>query len=435
MPARTGTGFGSSFPRSRPLGRPKAPSHIRQPKVPGTTKKPKQPLELPGDPQKALEARWQAWQGSKAAAGKGTASILEFICWEWLTKVKRLRQDVDFCSVPGQRVLTTDLLWRPVETLVPGDKLLAPAEMGTYRPWVESEVVYNTPRVLPVFRVRLSTGAEITVTGEHPWLSTHTANGNSQEFGWIKTDQLKPGWQVPQLLPVWEPTQTWEAGWLAGMFDGEGSLVRTQKSWGGSHNLCIAQNPGPTRDRIIGLLAKFDFPITVPNGTSLQIRINGGRAEMLRLLGQIRPDRLRAKLSIPNLGMVNSWKRKVFVESVTSLGNQQVCGLETTSHTYLLEGFGAHNSYQSPMFGGRTRAGGTVVDFYFPDRQLAWNPAGLQFHFTAPSDRAHDALIKAAMAGRGITLIYLYEDDLMQRPEYTMEHALRGEAVGWRNQL
>lgn len=85
--------------------------------------------------------------------------------------------------------------------------------------------------------------------------------------------------------------------------------------------------------------------------------------------------------------------------------------------------------YQSPMFGGRTIAGGTVVDFYFPARDLAWNPAGLQFHYTSPSDRAKDTLVKAMLAGRGILLIYLYEDDLMQRPEYTMEHALRGEQI------
>lgn len=82
--------------------------------------------------------------------------------------------------------------------------------------------------------------------------------------------------------------------------------------------------------------------------------------------------------------------------------------------------------YQYPLMGGRTRFGGFVADFYFPMRREVWNPAGLQFHWTDPQDRARDLMAKQVLAGRGIRLLYLWEDDLMNRPDYTLEQAWRG---------
>lgn len=91
--------------------------------------------------------------------------------------------------------------------------------------------------------------------------------------------------------------------------------------------------------------------------------------------------------------------------------------------------------YQVPMAGGRNVVGGQVVDFYFPDRFLAWNPAGLRFHFTTTQDRIKDQLAKLILGGRGITYVYLWEDDLMNRREYTLEQALKGREVGWRRNV
>ena len=88
--------------------------------------------------------------------------------------------------------------------------------------------------------------------------------------------------------------------------------------------------------------------------------------------------------------------------------------------------------YQWSVAGGRTRFGGFVADFYIPAKHLVWNPAGLQFHYTKPRDRAHDALSKVVLASRGITEVFLWEDDLLSRPRYTLDHAWNGEQVGWR---
>ena len=85
--------------------------------------------------------------------------------------------------------------------------------------------------------------------------------------------------------------------------------------------------------------------------------------------------------------------------------------------------------YQYPLAGGRTQFGGFVADFYFPVRMEVWNPAGQQFHWTKPRDRARDILSRAVLAGRGIKEIFLWEEDMLTRPDYVLEQAWRGREL------
>jgi very-short-patch-repair endonuclease len=85
--------------------------------------------------------------------------------------------------------------------------------------------------------------------------------------------------------------------------------------------------------------------------------------------------------------------------------------------------------YQYPLAGGRTQFGGFVADFFFPARNLVWNPAGLQFHWTKPEHRGRDILATQVLGARGIKVIYLWEDDMLQRPDYTLEKAWQGEQI------
>ena len=88
--------------------------------------------------------------------------------------------------------------------------------------------------------------------------------------------------------------------------------------------------------------------------------------------------------------------------------------------------------FQSPIFGGRTAFGGFVLDFYFPDRRMAWFVQGLRYHFTKTTDRARDILAVAAVSARGINVVQLFEDYIITREEYTLVHAFRGEQISRR---
>ena len=62
--------------------------------------------------------------------------------------------------------------------------------------------------------------------------------------------------------------------------------------------------------------------------------------------------------------------------------------------------------------------GGSIIDFLFinpPD--LAVNVQGVYYHYELGAEtRARDILAREALAGQGITLIFVDEDDLIQDP-------------------
>lgn len=91
--------------------------------------------------------------------------------------------------------------------------------------------------------------------------------------------------------------------------------------------------------------------------------------------------------------------------------------------------------FQFPVMGGKTRFGGFVLDFFFPGRGLAWFVQGLEFHFVDPQDRARDRLARAIVSGRGVRVVEVFEDDIIQRTNLTLERAMNGEQVGGRRDI
>ena len=74
--------------------------------------------------------------------------------------------------------------------------------------------------------------------------------------------------------------------------------------------------------------------------------------------------------------------------------------------------------YQSPLMGGRLDKGGVILDFLFtnpPD--LAVNVQGVYYHYEFGVEvRGRDLMARAQLAGQGINLIFIDDDDLMKDP-------------------
>jgi hypothetical protein len=87
---------------------------------------------------------------------------------------------------------------------------------------------------------------------------------------------------------------------------------------------------------------------------------------------------------------------------------------------------GVDFTYQSPLMGGRMTKGGAIIDFEFinpPD--LAVNVQGVYYHYEfGVEQKARDIITRAQMAGQGVTLVFIDEDDIMQDPEYYVKEAL-----------
>jgi len=83
-------------------------------------------------------------------------------------------------------------------------------------------------------------------------------------------------------------------------------------------------------------------------------------------------------------------------------------------------------TYQSPLMGGRMDKGGFVIDFLFQEPpDLAVNVQGVYYHYEfGVETKAQDTMARASLAGQGITLVFIDDDDLLSDPRYYCREAL-----------
>lgn len=266
-----------------------------------------------------------------------------------------------YCPTPDKKILTADLRWVAAGDLKIGQQLIGfdenPWELGgagkrrrRFRP---SEVTHAEILKRDCFRILLETGEELTCSGEHVWLTSTKISRNQK---WQSTEQLKKAVAAGQnrylhkFLEPWQTLDTRDAGWLSGIFDGEGSFSYQRKGV----QLAVAQNPGIVLDEIIRLLEGFGFQYRRFDNNSessrvVNLQVVGGWKECFRLIGSLRPLRLLNKVSeglqsghlhkeVSNVGAPRP------IKAIEPIGQQQIVSLLTSTHTYVCEGFGAYSS-------------------------------------------------------------------------------------------
>ena len=277
--------------------------------------------------------------------------------------------DLGHCFAPGTRVLTADLRWVPIETLEEGDVLVgfdedcsddgATDSLGRkrsgFRQYRRSFVEAMEVVTLPSMEVELDDGTILTCSNDHRWITPEWRVTGAAV--WRRTDELRPGIDnVAKPLEPWETDTSWGAGYLAGAFDGEGWLSTAEAGHPSArqHNLGMSQRDNEMLEavRMAAKARGFNFtddlhhrpqPKNFSRSTDIHsLRITGKRPEMLRFLGAVRPQRLLANFSPDRLGSVHHspW---VGVRRVTPVGEREVIALQTSSRTYIAEGFLAHN--------------------------------------------------------------------------------------------
>lgn len=268
-----------------------------------------------------------------------------------------MRHADDYCTCvsPETLIMTKELTWKPAGDLMVDDDLLAFDELvpqptdgrrHLLRRWRPGKVIATGIRLLPRYRITLSTGEVLYSTPEHRWI---TEEGQYRDHRWVRTDALREGHHLMRYLMPWKPEEGREAGWLAGFFDGEGSLGLSQ----GQRNrnvtsIVVNQKPGPVWDEAQHLLKEFGFEIAIsPQRTSgvELLAIRGGFPEHLRFLGQIRPLRLLAKLISNDFGQAFRACGVARVEHVERVEDGPMVTLHSSTETYIAEGFAAHNTY------------------------------------------------------------------------------------------
>lgn len=287
----------------------------------------------------------------------------------------------EYCLSPETRVLTSDLRWVRLDSVQIGDKLIAFDEKpgtqndtpGRTRQWRCATVEKADRLSLPSYKIYFEDGTEIIASADHRWL-THTEN----EYKWRATKDLvtthhrkdRPT-KIAKLLDVWEENKSWDAGYLAGAYDGEGSISQTQRAEcsGKCVRLGYSQKQNEMLDQTAKSLTACGFKFSINQKVKEGIftyYLQGGRPEMLRFMGQIRPRRILENFKPDMLGSMYQ-KYAVAVDRIEDVGNQPVIGLKTSTGTFVAEGFASHNSEQRPsceFFVGWAK--GMGINVYIP---------------------------------------------------------------------
>lgn len=286
------------------------------------------------------------------------------------------------CLHPDHKVLTADLRYVPLRNLSVGDELVSfdehPGGRGGARSLPRR---YKTGRVTalrlskgPMFDVTLSSGKVFRATADHRWL-VKDSNG---PFRWVRTDELRTtreecvgnkggGHRVVKLLDEWEHDTSWESGWLAGMYCGEGCLYARETSGGWCMQLSLHQsnthNPS-TCERLASALrsvAGVGVDRKVWAGREVgSHRIEGGSRNIVRVLGTVRPPRMLEKFRPEMMGSVGgkSTPCPEVVLSVSPAGEDEYLEIEIDAGTMVVEGYGHHNCYlHDEDYMGQTNSG------------------------------------------------------------------------------
>lgn len=268
--------------------------------------------------------------------------------------------DMSACTSPETKVLTADLRWIRADEVTVGMELVGFDEEpqdgvgGAYgkRRWRKAKVLDTRQLVKPCYRLTLEDGRELVCSYDHKWL-THAENACK----WRQADQLVTPQHRPdrptrivKVCDVWEEDRSWEAGYLAAAFDGEGHL--TQKLREEDYAMLrigFAQRDNPMSEMVLNVAKGMGFNLAQDsqdsgaNGDVRKYSIRGGRPTTMEFLGRVRPRRLIEKFNPDMLGLLHK-QDTVAVVKAEFIGDQPVIGFSTSTKTFVAEGLATHNT-------------------------------------------------------------------------------------------
>jgi hypothetical protein len=261
------------------------------------------------------------------------------------------------CLDPDTRVLKSDLTWVRIADLQPGDHVVGVDEQiaaGSQRRMRDAtvEAVWKTTK--SALRLTFDDGSSVVCSADHRWLAKDRGSGNTH---WRTAGRMKVGNLIKHVVDPWETDNTFEGGYLSGIFDGEACVSGYHGRTGQS--VFFSQNPGPVLDYTLDLMRQKGFTpqrhnTGVPEGTAEQWTTDGV-SEHMRFLGTFRPIRLMPKShrvwdgvamrggATPS-GRPRAHSHKT-ITGIEHLPAQELVDITTTTRTFLAEGLVSHNCF------------------------------------------------------------------------------------------
>jgi len=263
------------------------------------------------------------------------------------------------CLEQSELVLTHDLRWVPAGDVQAGDELLAfdefsPGEKVGGRPmrrrYRVATVTQSYAAKKECVAVCLDNGQRVICTTDHPWLANRYSH-KTEAFRWVEAKDLLAFPYVSRQFTPWQQEQSFDAGWLSGMFDGEGSIYFGTH---GAPKLSMSQKVGPLSDRFVSGMTELDIKVASyeksKSSDVMTHMVTGGVPDILSTLGRLRPDRLIANFMNGNqIENCTVQPERVKVVAVIPVGMQNIQGITTSTGTYIGAGFLHHNTYGNRM--------------------------------------------------------------------------------------
>ena len=155
--------------------------------------------------------------------------------------------------------------------------------------------------------------------------------------------------RVPRLFDTWETDRSYEAGYLSGILDGEGTLYNRK---GSAYSVSFSQRDNEVLKKSLECLESLKIPYSKKlykqgsNDDVWTVRLTGSSADKAKVLGSIRPERLLSKSSAEHFGRImQSNDLDIFVERIEPAGRQEIVRIAIDAKTMIVDGVPHHNCY------------------------------------------------------------------------------------------
>ena len=163
-----------------------------------------------------------------------------------------------YCVSGDTRILMADGSQRPIADLRIGDRIIGTERRGTYRHYVETEVLAHWSTTKPAVRVTLRDGTEIIASGDHRfltgrgWKHVTGSMGGADQRPHLTTNDKMLGFGRT-VIPL-DACAEYRRGYLTGMIRGDGHLKtyryqRVSGRVGTVHQFRLALVDGDALDR------------------------------------------------------------------------------------------------------------------------------------------------------------------------------------------